>query len=110
MQAAQVQSDGSSPFQFVPISCGYKPAPAAQARQMNQQQGRALEMLAHAVEYLQDDAAIRFPQCDHATRHDRVEAIDTLKAASRGLWFSLPVRETVWRRWFNRTPVITFPV
>lgn len=98
-------------FTYVPLTPVYQPPVMRGPRVITLEAGRALETLAHAIEYLQDEAALE-AACNLQLRNNELEAIDTLKAASRGLWFSLPVREPFWKRWFaqeSHTGVLTLP-
>ncbi len=105
-------------FTYVPLALSYQPTALNGARVVGREEGRALETLAHAVEYLQDEAALNrarvLTEPDGMQQHNNaLEAIDTLKAMSRSLWFSLPVREPLWRKIFHRhsgAPVVTLPM
>ena len=103
----------SAHFTFVPFAAPNRPAPPSGRRQMTPQQGRALETLAHAIEYLEDEAALSGDFRLGANRSPEMEAVATLKAASRNLWASLQVREPLWRRWFHSPDhgtVVTLPM
>jgi hypothetical protein len=84
------------------------------ARIVDREHGRALEVLAHAIEYLQDEAMFAWTDGMQQQEHnDSLEAINALKSLSREIWFSLPLREPFWRKMFHRNahaPVITFPL
>jgi hypothetical protein len=110
MNSATELHTPSTTFHYLPLAPPYQPAALGGTRCLTPQQGRALETLAHAIEYLQDelalDCALRGAQHGHVTRRNNaLEAIDTLKALSRGLWFSLPLRAPFWRRMLQRHPV-----
>jgi len=103
----------SGRFTFVPWNAPRRPAMAVGSRQMTPAQGRALETLAHAIEYLEDEAALTGNFLLGAKRSPQMEAIASLKAASRNLWASLPTREPLWRRWLHshdHGTVVTLPM
>jgi hypothetical protein len=112
-------------FTYIALAPPFQPTALNGARIVGREQGRALETLAHAVEYLQDEAAHQrayarilagpgLAGCDLADASNNVlEAIDALKACNRNLWFSLPIREPLWRKIFHRhsgAPVVTLPM
>lgn len=113
-QITESQPSQSPNFTYVPLAPAYQPPVVRGAREMSREQGRALETLAHAIEYLQDEFVLGcVMHGQDAYRNSELEAIDTLKAVSRTLWFSLPAREPAWRRWLHRSghaPVITLPM
>lgn len=103
----------SAMFTFVPFASPDRPATRRSPRQMAPAQGRALETLAHAIEYLEDEAALYADFRPSPKRNCELEALAMLKATSRNLWASLPVREPLWRRWFHspeQATVVTLPL
>jgi hypothetical protein len=101
MQSSPAQQT-SARLTFVPWTAPSRPAASSEPRQMTPTQGRALETLAHAIEYLEDEGELSAAFFRSRTNHDELEAIATLKAASRNLWASLPAREPLWRRMLDR--------
>jgi len=78
-------------------------AAATGPRMISRENGRALETLAHAVEYLQDEMSFGIVRRNVRQNHaSQVQAIDLLKQSSRQLWASLPVRQPLWKRWLGR--------
>lgn len=70
-------------------------------RRISPQAGRALEILGHAIEYLADEYAHEgFAAADHA---GRLEAIQLLIKANRGIYFECPevpgIRERILSWW-----------
>jgi hypothetical protein len=65
-------------------------------RIMSPEQGRALETLAHAIEYLED--RMFFSAATWSRREGDRTAIDMLKQHSRVLYSGLPIRRTLWER------------
>jgi hypothetical protein len=66
-------------------------------RRVSREAGRALETLAHAIEYLADEYV-------HNGRvgsvHDpELKAIQILKALNREIYFACPAVPTMWERW-----------
>jgi hypothetical protein len=87
-------------------------------RVITRESGFAINALAHAAEYLTDEATF-----NERTTEDRacdVEAVQLLKRLNREIYFALPVRATIWDKWFGpaaeqtprpvRATVIPFPV
>lgn len=109
-----MQMSATSNLIFVPATRTIEIPVRSAARVINRQQGMALETLAHAIEYLEDELASPTEQYfAHRELLDGCEAIERLKALHRGLWYSLPVRTPLWRRiaqWYQGpAPVITLP-
>jgi hypothetical protein len=79
-------------------------APAPVRRHLTRDSARGLEILGHAIEYLADEYAIDPASKGRLGNADpRVEAIQTLKALNRAIYFSgtevpSPLRRI--RRWF----------
>lgn len=99
---------------FIPAAQPIEMPVRNEGRLINREQGMALEQLAHAIEYLEDEMVAPAAE-PFATREllDACEAIEKLKALHRGLWYSLPLRMPFWRRimqWHHRpAQVITLP-
>ncbi len=66
-------------------------------RRIDPQSGRALEILGHAIEYLADEYA--FGGGPLAADHPVVEAMQTLMARNREIYFACPVVPTLAERW-----------
>jgi hypothetical protein len=65
-------------------------------RIMSPGQGRALEALGHAIEYLED--RMFFGASTWSRREGDRAAIDILKQHSRAIYAGLPIRLTLWER------------
>jgi hypothetical protein len=104
----------SSPLLFIPMQRGMELPPQTSARVIQPEQGKALETLAHAIEYLEDERLVASPKSVAGSELlDSCEAIERLRTLQRGLWYSLPLRVPFWRRLFQRHhgpgQVITLP-
>jgi hypothetical protein len=104
----------SSPLILIPARDGMELLPQSSARVIRPDQGKALEMLAHAIEYLEDEMVM--PERKSMAGVELVnscEAIERLRTLQRGLWYSLPLRVPLWRRiWKQFHPparVVTLP-
>jgi hypothetical protein len=72
---------------------------AAARRKISAIDGRALEILGHAIEYLADEYALSCAQIGKLSAADpRVEAIQMLMAVNRQVYYACPVAEPVSRR------------
>jgi hypothetical protein len=70
-------------------------------RRMNMESGRAVEMLAHAIEYLADEFALDCMQAEinaRTGRHPQIEAIHLLMARNREIYMSCPEIPTLGER------------
>lgn len=68
-------------------------------RWISPQNGRAIEILAHAIEYLADEYAVDAEQMGRIDVDDpKIEAIHRLMAANREVYYSCPRVEPVLRR------------
>ena len=65
-------------------------------RTINATNGRALEMLGHAIEYLEDE--LHLERTWAFDKSASLQAIDILKAKSREIYFGCPVRLTMTQR------------
>ncbi len=78
--------------------CCSSPARALR-RQISPANGRALEMLGHAIEYLTDEYALRAIQTGTLEAGaPRLEAIQMLMALNRQIYYACPVKESSFRR------------
>jgi hypothetical protein len=77
-------------------------------RQLSPEEGRAIEILGHAIEYLADEyCADAQPKGRLGNADPRIEAIQTLKALNRSIYYSAPEAEpalTRMKRWVMGTP------
>jgi hypothetical protein len=77
-------------------------------RQLSPDEGRALEILGHAIEYLADEyCADAQPKGRLGNADPRIEAIQTLKALNRSIYYSAAEVEpafTRMKRWVMGTP------
>jgi hypothetical protein len=77
-------------------------------RQLSPEEGRALEILGHAIEYLADEyCADAQPKGRLGNADPRIEAIQTLKALNRSIYYSAAEVEpafTRMKRWVMGTP------
>jgi hypothetical protein len=62
---------------------------ASVRRRINPEAGHALEKLGHAIEYLADEL-MNEEGCVPSRRDGRIEAIEILMAANRGIYFQCP--------------------
>ncbi len=74
--------------------------PSRRARQLSPEQGRAIEKLAHAIEYLSDELAM---QCMTARAHafdpqPTLAAIEMLKQCNREIYLACPQVPTLGER------------
>jgi hypothetical protein len=90
--------------QFSSIAAVPAAAPAIR-RKITPQAGKALELLAHALEYLSDECAVSHEK--EPQLQDCLEAIHLLMALNRGIYFGCPPApgvgercRTFWRRYF----------
>jgi hypothetical protein len=65
-------------------------------RIMLPEQGRALEVLSHAIEYLEDQ--MLFGPSTWSRREGDRTAIDMMKQRSRNIYSGLPLRRSLWQR------------
>lgn len=77
-------------------------------RQLSPEEGRAIEILGHAIEYLADEyCADAQPKGRLGNADPRIEAIQTLKALNRSIYCSAAEVEpafTRMKRWVMGTP------
>jgi hypothetical protein len=77
-------------------------------RQLSPEEGRALEILGHAIEYLADEyCADAQPKGRLGNADPRIEAIQTLKALNRSIYYSAAEVEPAFsrmKRWVLGTP------
>lgn len=77
-------------------------------RQLSPEEGRALEILGHAIEYLADEyCADAQPKGRLGNADPRIEAIQTLKALNRAIYYSSAEVEPVFsrmKRWVLGSP------
>ena len=78
-------------------------------RQLSPEEGRAIEILGHAIEYLADEyCADTLPKGPLGNADPRIEAIQTLKALNRSIYYSAAEVQpafTRMKRWvMGRTP------
>jgi hypothetical protein len=77
-------------------------------RQLSPEEGRALEILGHAIEYLADEyCADAQPKGRLGNADPRIEAIQTLKSLNRSIYYSAAEVEpafTRMKRWVMGTP------
>jgi hypothetical protein len=104
----------ASPLIFIPAQRGMELPPPTSARIIRPEQGRALEMLAHAIEYLEDEIVMPAPKSVAGSELiTSCESIERLRTLQRSLWYSLPLRVPFWRRLFQwhtgPAQVITLP-
>jgi len=84
----------TSGLSIVPIAPFAPPRLVSQAtlrpRRFSPQDGRALELLGHAIEYLADEYALecRSRNCDLSGKPPEVQAIEMLMARSREIYFN----------------------
>lgn len=71
---------------------------AGRRRCISAQDGRALEILGHAIEYLTDELAVEFGEAPDSWRDGRVEAIQLLMATNRKVYFECPEVPTLAER------------
>ncbi|HEX3940787.1 MAG TPA: hypothetical protein VHX11_04825 [Acidobacteriaceae bacterium] len=83
---------------------------AAERRSISRNNGRALEILGHAIEYLADEYALSAMQLGTLDSGDpRVEAVQLLILLNREVYFSDSEREPLRRRlarWLFGSPVL----
>jgi hypothetical protein len=83
---------------FGPIRPASTPAPFVY-RRLSHESARGLEILGHAIEYLADEYAVDPADKGPLGNADpRVEAIQTLKALNRAVYFSGAEVQPVWQR------------
>jgi hypothetical protein len=79
-------------------------APRSVLRRLSPEEGKAVEVLGHAIEYLADEYAADIGSTGALGRADpRVEAIEVLKAMNRSVYLSGTEVQPVFRRirqWF----------
>ena len=88
---------------------GIQLLPSRRARRIAPEQGRAIEKLAHAIEYLTDELTL---QCMTARSESfqpqpTLAAIELLKRCNREIYLACPPIPTFterMRHWFGRTP------
>jgi hypothetical protein len=77
-------------------------------RQLSPEEGRAIEILGHAIEYLADEyCADAEPKGRLGNADPRIEAIQTLKALNRSIYYAAEEVEpafTRMKRWVLGTP------
>ena len=77
-------------------------------RQLSPEEGRAIEILGHAIEYLADEyCADSQPKGRLGNADPRIEAIQMLKALNRSIYYSAAEAEpafTRMKRWVMGTP------
>ena len=77
-------------------------------RQLSPEEGRALEILGHAIEYLADEyCADAQPKGRLGNADPRIEAIQTLKTLNRAIYYSSTEVEPVFsrmKRWVLGSP------
>ena len=77
-------------------------------RQLSPEEGRAIEILGHAIEYLADEyCADAQPKGRLGNADPRIEAIQMLKALNRKIYHSAAAEEPAFtrvKRWVTRTP------
>jgi hypothetical protein len=77
-------------------------APVARAyrrRQISQQNGRALEVLGHAIEYVADEFAVQLDTSAPLTaKNPQVQAMQILMAANRNVYYHCPIAPTLGER------------
>jgi hypothetical protein len=77
-------------------------------RQLSPEEGRAIEILGHAIEYLADEyCADAQPKGRLGNADPRIEAIQTLKAVNRSIYYSAAEVQpalTRMKRWVMGTP------
>jgi hypothetical protein len=77
-------------------------------RQLSPEEGRAIEILGHAIEYLADEyCADAQPKGRLGNADPRIEAIQTLKALNRSIYYSSAEVEPAFsrmKRWVLGTP------
>jgi hypothetical protein len=77
-------------------------------RQLSPEEGRAIEILGHAIEYLADEyCADAQPKGRLGNADPRVEAIQMLKALNRSIYYSAPEVQPAFarvRRWVMGSP------
>jgi hypothetical protein len=68
-------------------------------RRLSPEEGRAIEILGHAIEYLADEyCADTQPKGCLGNADPRIEAIQTLKALNRSIYYSAAEVQPVFRR------------
>ena len=81
---------------------------AAASSEKSPEEGRAIEILGHAIEYLADEyCADAEPKGRLGNADPRIEAIQTLKALNRSIYYSAAEVEpafTRMKRWVLSTP------
>jgi len=102
--SAEKENEGKS--MATTVSTGFSiPAPAqnlsaastrSARRRITPQAGHALEILAHAIEYLADESVHQRP--DASTRNGQLEAIQMLMAINRQIYFECPEAPTLAQR------------
>jgi hypothetical protein len=100
--------DGKAATSNAGFHPGLIPAPRRRISPMN---GRALETLGHAIEYLTDEYALSAIQVGKLdTRDPRIEAIQMLMALNRQIYYTCPEIEPALRRiarWMLGMPAMT---
>jgi hypothetical protein len=72
-----------APVSAIPISCV-----RAHRRRITPQAGRALELLAHAIEYLNDE--FMHQDLAFSAKNEQLEAVQMLMALNRQVYFECP--------------------
>jgi hypothetical protein len=91
-----------------PATASRAPIRVAVRRQISAIDGRSLELLGHAIEYLADEYSISIGEAGRLESADpRIEAIQLLMALNRLVYYSCPEIEPLYRRfarWLFRIP------
>ncbi len=87
-----------SPIPFAQVVPGFALVPRNCVRRISPAEGRALEKLAHAIEYLTDELTLECMTARHKAPHPVVAAIELLKRCNREVYLSCPVKPTIRER------------
>jgi hypothetical protein len=98
-KVSAVHAAPSSVFVTLPVP---QPNTKGWSRRIPPTEGRALEVLGHAIEYLADEFVYHSGSLSSLNSNDpQVQAIQMLKAANRQVYFSCPVVPPVGVRLMN---------
>ena len=90
-------------LQAAPPAAQALPLHVSRRRRIDRDSGRALEILAHAIEYLADEYAHESGSISSIhSRDPRVEAMQLLMAANRQVYYACPVMPSLYQRIVGR--------
>ena len=73
-----------------PVRCSTSPLHIPVRRRLSPQNGRAIEILAHAIEYLEDTSPLSYQPCARSLAME--DAIALLKSRNREIYADAPIR------------------